>query len=85
MEKKREEKLTTDHPLRSIIKAVSWRITGTIDTVLIAFLITGHMKWALSIGGLEVLTKLLWYYLHERAWNRISFGKRKEPVDNYTI
>jgi uncharacterized membrane protein len=85
MEKLKKSKASSDHPFRSIVKAISWRMTGTIDTIVISFLITGHLKWALSIGGIEVMTKILWYYLHERVWNRISFGRKKEPVDNYTI
>lgn len=68
---------------RSIAKAVSWRTTGTIDTVIVSFVITGSATAAVSIGAIEVFTKILLYYVHERAWNKISFGKAKEP--EYTI
>ena len=73
-----------DNPYRSLVKSVSWRITGTIDTVVIAYLITGKLKPALSIGAVELFTKVLLYYSHERAWNRISFGRTK-PAEEYTI
>ncbi len=59
---------------RSMAKAVSWRITGTIDTTLIAWFITHKLHIALSIGGIEVFTKIILYYFHERAWNRVKVG-----------
>ena len=60
---------------RSILKAVSWRITGTVDTMILAWIITGKLTLALSIGVTEMFTKILLYYLHERFWNKVSFGK----------
>ena len=70
---------------RSIIKSVSWRTIGTIDTILISFLITGKATLALSIGGIEVFTKMTLYYFHERAWNRIKFGRAKSSDADYQI
>ncbi len=70
---------------RSIIKSVSWRTIGTIDTILISFLITGKATLALSIGGIEVFTKMALYYFHERAWNRIKFGRIKKNEADYQI
>ena len=66
---------------RSFAKALSWRITGSLDTLLIAFIITGKVKWALSISGVEVITKMFLYYFHERLWNRIPIGRVREPKD----
>ena len=63
-----------EKPVRSLLKALSWRITGSLDTVLLSWLFTQNMNTALAIGLSEVLTKTLLYYLHERAWNRISIG-----------
>lgn len=60
---------------RSMAKAISWRITGTVDTIVIAWIITGHIKVALSIGFIEVFTKTGLYYFHERAWNRVKAGR----------
>lgn len=62
---------------RSFLKAVSWRITGTLDTVLISFIISGDIKIAASIGLVEVFTKMTLYYFHERLWNKIKLGKTK--------
>lgn len=59
---------------RSIAKAVTWRLAATTDTVIIAWLITGKFALGLTIGGVEVFTKMFLYYLHERVWNRSSFG-----------
>jgi len=70
---------------RSIAKSVSWRTIGTIDTVVIAFLITGKAEIAISIGGIEVFTKMALYYLHERTWNRINFGRIKSSDTDYQI
>jgi uncharacterized membrane protein len=70
-----------DTHARSVAKAISWRVTGTLDTIIIACLITGRINTALSIGMVELFTKMCLYYLHERAWNRIPFGKPKLPRD----
>lgn len=70
---------------RSLFKAVSYRITGTITTILISLLVSGKVVTALSIGLLDVFIKLAVYYLHERAWNRISFGKSEQKDPEYVI
>ena len=64
-----------DKTSRSVWKTVSWRIIATLDTVIIAYLITGSLKMAASIGSIEVVTKIFLYYYHERTWNKISFGR----------
>lgn len=69
---------------RSVVKAISWRATGTVDTILISFIITGHATWALKIGFVELFTKIALYYVHERVWNKLTFGREK-PKDDYTI
>lgn len=73
-----------ERPSRSLLKAISWRLTGTLDTIVISFLITGRFTWALSIGAIELFTKFCLYYLHERVWNRISWG-RTQPPEDYVI
>ncbi len=70
-----------DKRYRSIIKTISWRVTGTIDTFLVSWVVTGRIGIAASISAVEVFTKLLLYYLHERAWNRIKIGKEKIEPD----
>lgn len=74
----------TEKPHRSFVKALSWRVTGTLDTILISFLITGHAAWALKIGLVELFTKIFLYYCHERIWNKLSFGRVK-PAAEYDI
>lgn len=69
---------------RSLIKATSWRALGTLDTIVVSFVITGKIKLALSIGAVELFTKIFLYYVHERIWNRISFG-RTQPPPEYQI
>ncbi len=75
----------SEKPYRSIVKAVSWRMVGTFDTIIISYLIVGNMKFAVSIGGVELFTKMVLYFLHERAWNRIKFGKITVKDGDYQI
>ena len=70
-----------DNHYRSLAKAVSWRATGTLDTIVVSLLITGRLKLALSIGFVELFTKICLYYLHERVWNRVTFGKVQARED----
>jgi uncharacterized membrane protein len=55
----------------SLLKTLSWRIIGTLDTMLISYMLTGKLDVALSIGGIEVVSKMILYYLHERAWIKL--------------
>lgn len=59
---------------RHILKTISWRILGTIDTIILAWAITGDPYTGLQIGFTEVITKMVLYYIHERTWYRINFG-----------
>jgi sulfate adenylyltransferase subunit 1 (EFTu-like GTPase family)/uncharacterized membrane protein len=61
---------------RSLAKAVSWRATGSLDTFIVAFVITGSPKIAGSVAVTEILTKILIYYCHERVWAWVPWGKR---------
>lgn len=61
---------------RSVLKAVSWRTLGTLDTFAISWFFTGRVEIAGSIAGLEIITKIAWYYLHERVWAAIAWGRR---------
>lgn len=63
---------------RHIAKTISWRIIGTLDTMILSWIITGSWKLGLTIGGVEVVTKMALYYLHERVWYKYSkFGLKK--------
>jgi len=70
-----------EHRYRSIVKAISWRVTGSIDTFVVSYVITGKPILALSISGVEVFTKIGLFYFHERVWNKLSFGRIKELPD----
>jgi uncharacterized membrane protein len=61
---------------RSLLKSVSWRVIGTLDTVVISYIITGELAFALSIGGIELITKMVLYVIHERLWDKINWGKK---------
>lgn len=67
-----------DRHIRSVTKAVSWRITASLITVLLVFLITGKINLALSVGILDVIIKIIAFYVHERIWNKIRWGKDKK-------
>ena len=67
-----------DKHYRSLIKAVSWRTTGTIDTMIVSYLVTGKFKLALTISAVELFTKIGLYYAHERVWANLAFGRVKE-------
>jgi uncharacterized membrane protein len=74
-----------EKPYRSVVKTISWRTVGTLDTIIVSYFITGSLVMAASIGSIEVVTKMILYYFHERAWNKLSFGRVKEPVVDYQI
>lgn len=64
---------------RHIAKTITWRLVGTIDTMLLGWVVTGDLKLGLAIGGLEVITKMVLYFLHERFWYKyIRYGLNKD-------
>ena len=60
---------------QSIAKACTWRVVATTDTILITWLVTGQIHAALAVGGFEVVTKMVVYYVHERVWQRCMEGE----------
>ena len=70
-----EEDKTSEKPLRSVIKALTWRLIGTIDTLLVSYFLTGKIGLATSIASIDFVTKLVLYFFHERIWNHINWGK----------
>ncbi|MBO6516389.1 MAG: DUF2061 domain-containing protein [Bacteroidia bacterium] len=65
-----------DRPVRSIVKALTWRVLGTLDTMVVSWIITGSVRAAFTIGAIELVTKMTLYLGHERIWNRIQWGKQ---------
>jgi uncharacterized membrane protein len=70
---------------RSFVKTISWRTIGTIDTIIIAWIVVGDLNFAVSIGGIELFTKMTLYYFHERLWSRSKFGIVEEKTPEYEI
>ncbi len=71
---------------RSLIKGVSWRLLATTTTIIIVYLFFGQLDLAIMAGALETMAKIFLYYLHERGWNRIDFGKKRiEPFNLWII
>ena len=64
--------------VRHILKTITWRFIGTMDTMFLGWLISGSAEIGLSIGGLELFTKMILYYLHERIWYKSLFGLKKK-------
>jgi len=68
---KNHEKLEIEESrFRSVVKAISWRTIGTIDTMILSLFVTGNPYFALKIGFTEIFTKIFFYYLHERIWQK---------------
>ncbi len=65
----------SESPKRSIAKSISWRAIGTLDTIIISWIVTGTLSLAFSIGFIELVTKMVLYFFHERIWNGIHWGK----------
>ena len=66
-----------DSKKRHLTKTITWRLLGTVDTIVLSWIISGNPFTGLKIGFAEVATKMILYYLHERAWYRINYGLDK--------
>ena len=62
---------------RSILKTISWRFWATLTTAILVYIFTGKIELAAAIGGLEIVIKMIMYFVHERAWNNVSYGKKQ--------
>ena len=65
---------------RSLVKAVTWRLLGSIDTFIISYFVTGKLLFAASIASVETVTKVLLFYFHERAWALVPWGRADQPL-----
>jgi len=70
---------------RSIAKAVSYRLLGSICTGLIVLIFSGDIRVSAGVGALDMFVKIGLYFLHERIWNYIPFGRQKQPTPEYEI
>ncbi len=62
---------------RDLLKTITWRIIGTIDTVVIGWVVSGDPLIGLTIGSFEIITKMILYFIHERVWYKINFGTKR--------
>lgn len=67
---------------RSIVKAISYRILGSLCTAGIVAVLTGNLKLSAGAGALDVVVKLAAYFAHERIWNSIPFGRQRSSWEN---
>ncbi len=68
---------------RHLAKTITWRIVGTMDTMAVAWFITGNPLTGLKIGGIEVMTKMILYFFHERVWYKVNYGlKHREKKED---
>ncbi|MBL7071572.1 MAG: DUF2061 domain-containing protein [Candidatus Omnitrophica bacterium] len=68
-----------DHPKRTLVKTITWRLIAFAITIVVVYLYSGDVKESLIVGIGANLLKMVFYYAHERAWNRVRFGKIREP------
>ena len=66
----------SDTSKRSLIKTITWRVTGSSATFLIAYIMTGNFAIAGVIGIVQLISNSILYYIHERAWNQIKWGRK---------
>jgi uncharacterized membrane protein len=64
---------------RSLAKAVSYRVLGSAGTALIVFIFSGNMPLSAGVGAIDMVLKIALYFLHERIWNYIPYGRPKPP------
>ena len=66
----------TESHWRSLVKGFSWRIWGTLISIIVSYLLIGELKIALQIGAVEFFSKILLYYSHERLWSLVPWWSR---------
>tara|TARA_B100001093_G_scaffold504249_1_gene559780 strand:+ start:1748 stop:1954 length:207 start_codon:yes stop_codon:yes gene_type:complete len=67
--------MSTETQKRSIVKTLTWRVTASMTTFLIAWYLTGDLLIGVSIGSIEAIAKIFLYYFHERIWNNVNWAK----------
>lgn len=59
---------------RHVAKTITWRIVGTVDTMILGWIISGNPMTGVKIGGMEMVTKMALYFIHERVWYKVNYG-----------
>ena len=65
----------SESTVRSLVKTLSWRVTGSTATLVVSYLISGNLMMAASIAGIQFLANTVLYFIHERVWNNIKWGR----------
>jgi uncharacterized membrane protein len=76
-----ELKSTKPSHVIHLTKTITWRIIGTLDTVLLSWIISGDIALGLQLGSIEIVTKMILYYLHERLWHRVKYSGETISAD----
>lgn len=77
--------LSGEKHARTVAKAISWRVVATLTTMTIVYIFTKEIILSLGVGLSEVVAKITLYYIHERIWNKISWGKKSHPLSSLKI
>ena len=78
-------KISGEAHKRTIAKTISWRVIATFTTMTIVFLFTRKIALSLGVGLVEVLAKITFYYLHERIWQKVAWGKSRHPLSGIHV
>lgn len=71
-----QQAVASEKPIRSVVKAISWRVLGTVDTMLVSLYVTnGEVGTSTAIASIDFVTKMILYFFHERVWNMIKWGR----------
>lgn len=71
-----KQSMSSETPVRSVVKAISWRLIGTIDTLVVSWFVVEDVATASAIASIDFVTKMILYFFHERAWNAIKWGRK---------
>lgn len=72
-------------PIRTVFKTVSWRAVATLTTMMIVYLFTREETVMLGVGVSDIVAKIVFYYVHERVWQKVSWGKKKHPLADIPV
>ena len=70
-----QQAVASEKQIRSVVKAISWRVIGTVDTMVVSYFVVSDVEMAASIAGVDFVTKMILYFFHERLWNTIKWGR----------
>ncbi len=66
-----------ESPIRSVVKAISWRVLASTATIILVLIFTGELATAMTVGAFEMFMKMILYFVHERVWNKFTLGRRE--------